>query len=126
METSATYCITSQNGTVIAADLPPSSHAIQLREGFVSKGDKLPADLAPGESTIVAYPLVEGRIVCRVTRMDGCVSIANSERPIEFVDPDPVPARDKPKASEAGVKAARDAIAQVKTVRRGRGRGAAS
>lgn len=82
-----------------------------------------PKDLDPGESSVVSYPLVEGRLVCRVVRVDGIDSVDVEPSPIEFVEPDPVP--EKPRASSVAVKSAKEAIEGTKT-RRGRGRKAIS
>jgi len=121
METAPTYRIMSQNGTVIATDLPRSAPVIQLQEGTLSKGDKPPKELSAGESCTVVYPLVHGCMVCRVTRtVEGIVPTAADELPIEFVEPDPLPTKSKPIVSQVGAKAASDAIAEVKTARRGR------
>lgn len=116
---SPTYRIVTQNGIAIATDLPRSAPAIQLAEGTLSKGDKLPKDLDPGESCAVAFPLVEGRLICRVTRTDRIASDGIDAKTIEFVEPDPVSA--KPKASATASKSAKDAIEETKA-RRGRGR----
>lgn len=85
----------------------------------MSKGDKLPRDLDPGESSIVAYPLVEGSLVCRVTRTDGHIDDGMYE-PIEFVEPDPAPNK-KPKVAAMLETATKEAIEGTK-VRRGRGK----
>lgn len=142
METSPFYQITSKSGIVIASDLPRSAPAIQLQEGTLSKGDKPPKELGPGESSIVVYPLVQGRLVCRVTRTIEGIVYKSAKDPIEFIEPDPVPTpskrstfgdsmqkaldeRAKPKSSATVTKQADAAIEETKA-RRGRGRKASS
>lgn len=91
-----TYRIVSKSRVVIADGLPISAPSIQLHEGVLSKGDKPPKDLLPGESSTVAYPLVQGRLVCRVTRtIEGIAPEAADKTPIEFVEPDPLPTKGK-------------------------------
>ena len=91
-----TYRIATKSGVVIADGLPVSAPSIQLHEGVLSKGDKPPKDLLPGESSTVAYPLVQGRLVCRVTRtIEGIAPEAADKTSIEFVEPDPLPAQGK-------------------------------
>jgi len=120
-----TFRIATESGVVIADGLPISAPSIQLHEGIVSKGDKPPKDLFPGESSIVAYPLVQGRLVCRVTRtVEGIVPEAADKTPIEFVEPDPVP-KPKPKVSAMLEKQTLAAIEDVK-VRRGKERKSSS
>lgn len=121
METAPTYRITSRSGNVIANDLPRSAPAVQLHEGTLSKGNRLPKDLSPGESTIVSYPLVEGRLICRVTRTDGTVPIVNMGVSFDFVEPDPVQSKSKPKVAAMLEKQVGEAIEGTKA-RRGRGR----
>lgn len=118
--TSPAYRITTKSGVVIANDLPRSAPAIQLHEGTLSKGNKPPKDLAVGESSVVSYPLIEGRLVCRVTRTDGTVPIVNMGVSFEFVETDPVP-KGKPKVSDSLATQVNGAIEDVK-VRRGRGK----
>jgi hypothetical protein len=121
METAPTYRITSRSGNIIADDLPRSAPSIQLHEGTLSKGDKLPKDLLPGESSTVSYPLVDGCLVCRVTRtIEGIVPESADRLPIKFVEPDPVP-KGKPKVAAMLESQMDQAIEGVK-VRRGRGR----
>ncbi len=122
--TSPTYRITTQSGTIVGNDLTWSSPAIQLHEGALSRFDKHPKDLDPGESSIVSYPLLSDSLVCRVTRTDGYVPIA-SQGPIEFVEPDPVPKKEKRNAIAEGLDAHYAKEEPVK-VRRGRGKGAVS
>jgi hypothetical protein len=121
METasSPSYRITTKSGIVVSNDLPRSAPAIQLHEGALSKGDKPPKDLSVGESPIVSYPLVEGSLVCRVTRTDGQVSIVNTEASFDFVEPDPVPKKSKSKVET-------NSEEEPVKVRRGRGRRAVS
>lgn len=91
-----TFRIATKSRVVIADGLPVSAPSIQLHEGIVSKGDKPPKDLLPGESSTVAYPLVQGRLVCRVTRtVEGVVPEAVDKTPIEFVEPDSLPKKEK-------------------------------
>jgi hypothetical protein len=113
--TSPSYRITAQSGTIVADNLPRSAPAIQLHEGIVSKGDVQPMALTSGESSIVAYPLVEGRLICRVTRIDG-IDLSNIKtRLIVFVEPDPGP-------KKSGTKAETKPEEQPIKVRRGRGK----
>lgn len=56
--------------TILATDLGPDAPAIRLAEGRPAKGQKRPLDLAPGETTIVVYPLIGGSIECDVKRTD--------------------------------------------------------
>lgn len=120
-----TFRITSKSGVVIADGLPVSAPSIQLHEGIVSKGNKPPKDLLPGESSTVAYPLIQGRLVCRVTRtVKGVVPEAADKTPIEFVEPDPAP-KSKPKVSAMLERQTLAAIEDVK-VRRGKGRKSSS
>lgn len=110
METaSPAYRITTQNGTVIADNLPRSAPVIQLHEGTLSKGDKPPKELASGESSIVSYPLIDGRLICRVARIDGIETKDIDPKLIEFVEPDPMPKKV-------------ETDAQPVKVRRGRGK----
>ena len=120
-----TYRIATESGVVIADGLPVFAPSIQLHEGVLSKGDKPPKDLLPGESAIVAYPLVQGRLVCRVTRtIEGVVPEVADKTPIEFVEPDPAP-KPKPKVSAVLERQTLAAIEDVK-VRRGKGRKSSS
>ncbi len=125
METSSapSYRIETRSGVFIADELPRSVPSIQLHEGTLSNGDKPPKDLNPGESSTVAYPLVEGRLICRVTRIDRIASDGIDAKPIEFIEPDPIPG--KPRASTTASKSAKDAIEGTKA-HRGRGRKAIS
>jgi hypothetical protein len=129
METasSPSYRITTKSGIVVSDNLPRSAPAIQLHEGTLSKGNKPPKDLSIGESSIVSYPLVEGSLVCRVTRIDPSGFSAEPTRPIEFVEPDPIPkkAKDKPKVAAMLESQMSEAIEGTK-VRRGRGTRAVS
>lgn len=110
-----TYRIATKSGVVIADGLPVSAPSIQLHEGVTSKGDKPPKDLLPGESSTVAYPLVQGRLVCRVTRtVEGAVPEAADKTPIEFVEPDTVPKRSKSKLSAMSVEEADKMIEDAK------------
>jgi hypothetical protein len=129
METasSPSYRITTKSGTIIGDNLPRSAPTIQLHEGTLSKGDKPPKDLSVGESSIVSYPLVDGSLVCRVTRTDGQAPIVNMGVSFDFVEPDPIPkkAKEKPKVATMLESQMSEAIEETK-VRRGRGRRAVS
>lgn len=113
--TSPTYRIATKSGTVIADNMPRSAPVIQLHEGVLSKGNLHPKDLEIGKSTVVAYPLIEGRLICRVTRTDGIIPIVNMGSSFDFVEPDPIPTKGKSESKE-----------QSARVRRGRGRNASS
>lgn len=126
METSSpAYRITTKSGIAIADGLPRSAPAIQLQEGTLSKGNKHPKDLSIGESSIVRYPLVEGSLVCRVTKTDGSFPIDTANEPIEFVEPDPVPKKEKRSAVTRALDAhyAAEQAKEEPTVKVRRGRG---
>lgn len=126
METaSPAYRIATKSGIVVADNLPRSAPAIQLHEGTISKGDRHQKDLETGESSVVRYPLVDGFLICRVTKIDPSGFSVEPNRPIEFVEPDPIPKKDKPKVSASLERQAGEAVEGAK-VRRGRGRSAAS
>ena len=122
---SPSYRITTKSGIAIADGLPRSAPAIQLQEGTLSEGDKHPKDLSIGESSIVRYPLIKGSLVCRVTKTDGSFPIDTSNEPIEFVEPDLVPEKEKRNAIAEGLDAhyAKErAKEEPVKVRRGRGK----
>lgn len=129
MESSSpSYRITTKSGTIVGDNLTWSSPSIQLHEGKPSSFDKLPKDLDPGESSIVSYPLLSDSLVCRVTRTDGCVPIV-SQGPIEFVEPDLVPKKEKRNAIAEGLDAhyaKKRANEEPVKARRGRGKGVVS
>ena len=130
METSPTYRIVSQNETIVADGLSRSAPAIQLHEGALSKGDKHPKELALGESSLVAYPLTKGRLICRVTRTDGhpdLPEMSNVAIDLAFAEPDPVP-EVKKKSTVARMLDEHRAKEQAdsKPVRRGRGKKSSS
>lgn len=109
METSSpTYRIETRSGTVIGIDLPRSAPAIQLIDGTLSKGHKPPKELLPGESSVVSYPLVEGSLVCRVVRVDGIDSADIEPSPVEFVEPDALPKKEKRNTFSESMQAAHE------------------
>lgn len=123
MENVSAYRIATASGVVIGNDLLRSSPAIQLHEGIVSKGNKHPKDLDPGESSIVSYPLVSGRLICRVLRTFGDIEIATG--PIEFVEPVPPQKKEKRNPIADGLDAhyAKERANEEPTVKVRRGRG---
>ena len=95
MESPPLFRIVSKSGVVIADDLPLFAPSIQLIEGTLSKGDKPPKDLSFGESSVVAYPLVSDRLICRVTRVDSGAIEFLHRSPIDFIEPDSLPQKAK-------------------------------
>lgn len=72
------FSIVSNKSGLCLAEVDETADAVRLKEGAPHLGHKRPLDLAPGEETVVSYPLhstfadgTSRAIVCRVIRVDG-------------------------------------------------------
>ena len=68
------FAIVSQKSGLALGEYDETAPLIRLVEGKPHAGQKRPLDLAPGEQTVVAYPMDrrgDEKLLCRVTRTDG-------------------------------------------------------